>query len=87
MSNPVLFHIHSTHIKPFFFTWDKIGRIKTGRTSDVTGVSSPIVILYRIVYLTATTTDTVNGLSHKHLESYSTHKTTLQHRNNTSSVV
>jgi hypothetical protein len=26
------------------FTWDKIGRINTGKTSEVTGVSSPIVI-------------------------------------------
>lgn len=61
ISKPVLFQINYTHIKlDFAITWDKIGRIKTGRTSDVTGVSSPIVILYKIVYLTATTTDTDN---------------------------
>lgn len=31
------------------FTWDKMGRIKTGSISDVTGVSSPIVIFIEIL--------------------------------------
>jgi len=35
-----------------------MGRIKTGRTSDVTGVSSPIVILHNYVNFTVTTSQT-----------------------------
>lgn len=35
-----------------------MGRIKTGRISDVTGVSSPIVILHNYVNFTVTTSQT-----------------------------